>query len=46
MTSVKLGSERSHYGIVIVIRRRPRAHERATLLRFLERATEVGTRVS
>ena len=39
---VALGSERSHHGIVIVIRRRSRAQERAALLRLLERATETG----
>jgi predicted nuclease of predicted toxin-antitoxin system len=37
-----LGSQRSHPGIVIVIRRRSRAQERAALLRLLERATEAG----
>jgi hypothetical protein len=37
-----LGSERSHLGIVIVIRRRSRAQERAALLRLLDRATETG----
>ena len=39
---VKLGSERPHHGIVIVIRRRSRAHERAAMLRLVERATETG----
>lgn len=39
---VALGSERPHHGIIIVIRRRSRAHERAALLRLLERATETG----
>jgi predicted nuclease of predicted toxin-antitoxin system len=39
---VVLGSERSHLGIVIVIRRRSRAQERAALLRLLDRATETG----
>ena len=39
---VTLGSEPPHHGIVIVIRRRSRAQERAALLRLLERATETG----
>ena len=39
---VALGSERPHPGIVIVIRRRSRAQERAALLRLLEGATETG----
>jgi predicted nuclease of predicted toxin-antitoxin system len=39
---VKLGSERPHQGIVIVIRRRSRAHERAAMLQLVERATETG----
>ena len=39
---ITLGPERSHSGIVIVIRRRSRALERAALLRLLERATETG----
>ena len=39
---VTLGAERSHHGIVIVIRRRSRAQERVALLRLLERATEAG----
>jgi len=37
-----LGSQRPHPGIVIVIRRRSRAHERAALLGLLERATDTG----
>lgn len=39
---IKLGSNRAHHGIVIVIRRRSRALERAALLRLLEQATETG----
>ena len=39
---VKLGSERPHGGIVIVIRRRSRAHEGVALPRLVERATEAG----
>lgn len=39
---VALGSERSHHGIVVVIRRRSRGQERAALLRLIERATEKG----
>ena len=39
---VRLGSERAHHGIVIVVRRRSRALERAALLRLIEQATESG----
>lgn len=39
---VTLASERPHHGIVIVIRRRSRAQERAALLRLVDRATETG----
>lgn len=39
-----LASLRPHHGIIIVIRRRTRAEERAALLRLLERAGEMGIR--
>ena len=37
-----LGSQRPHAGIIIVVRRRSRAQERAALLRLIERATDTG----
>ena len=40
--SLQLARERPHHGIVIVIRRRSRAAERAALLRLLERAGAEG----
>jgi len=39
-----LATARAHHGIVIVIRRRTRADERAALFRLLERAGETGLR--
>lgn len=39
---IRLTRERPHHGIVVVIRRRSRAQERAALLRLLEGATETG----
>ncbi len=39
---ITLGSERPHSGIIIVVRRRSRAQERAALLRLVEHAGEVG----
>ena len=39
---LQLARERPHHGIVIVIRRRSRAAERAALLRLLERAGAEG----
>jgi len=39
-----LARARPHHGIVIVIRRRSRADERAALFRLLERAGETGLR--
>lgn len=39
-----LAKTRPHRGIVIVIRRRTRANERAALFRLLERAGETGLR--
>ena len=37
-----LATEKPHHGIVVVIRRRTRAAERAALFRLLERAGETG----
>ena len=37
-----LATARPHHGIVIIIRRRTRADERAALFRLLERAGETG----
>ena len=39
-----LATNKPHHGIVIVIRRRTRAAERAALFRLLERAAETGLR--
>jgi len=39
---LQLARQRPHHGIVIVIRRRSRAAERAALLRLVERAGTVG----
>ena len=39
-----LATNKPHHGIVIVIRRRTRAAERAALFRRLERAGETGLR--
>jgi len=39
-----LATTRPHHGIVIVIRRRTRADERAALFRLLERVGETGLR--
>lgn len=39
-----LATARPHHGIVIIIRRRTRADERAALFRLLERAGENGLR--
>ena len=41
---LNLATTRPHHGIVIVIRRRTRADERAALFRLLERAGETGPR--
>ena len=41
---LNLATTRPHHGIVIVIRRRTRADERAALFRLLERAGETGLR--
>jgi predicted nuclease of predicted toxin-antitoxin system len=41
---LRLATEQLHHGIVIVIRRRTRAAERAALFRLLERAGESGLR--
>lgn len=39
---LKLASHISHYGIVILIRRKTRAAERAALVQLLDRARETG----
>jgi predicted nuclease of predicted toxin-antitoxin system len=39
-----LAETEPHRGIIVVIRRRTRAHERAALLRLLERAGDIGLR--
>ena len=39
---LRLATKKPHHGIVIVIRRRTRAAERAALFRLLERAGEAG----
>jgi predicted nuclease of predicted toxin-antitoxin system len=39
---LELAKKRPHHGIVIIIRRRTRAAERAALFRLLERAGETG----
>jgi predicted nuclease of predicted toxin-antitoxin system len=41
---IKLAETRRHRGIIVVIRRKTRAAERAALLRLLERAGERGLR--
>ena len=41
---LKLAETEPHRGIIVVIRRRTRAHERAALLRLLERAGDTGLR--
>lgn len=41
---LNLAARKPHHGIVVVIRRRTRAAERAALFRLLERAGETGLR--
>lgn len=41
---LKLAETQPHRGIIVVIRRKTRAQERAALLRLLERAGETGLR--
>ena len=41
---LKLAETEPHRGIIVVIRRKTRALERAALLRLLERASETGLR--
>jgi predicted nuclease of predicted toxin-antitoxin system len=39
---IELAQDQPHHGIVVIIRRRTRAAERAALFRLLERAGETG----
>ena len=39
---LKLAEEKTHTGIIVLIRRRTRAAERAALIRLLDRAGELG----
>lgn len=39
---IELATRQAHHGIIVIIRRRTRAAERAALLRLLERADEAG----
>lgn len=41
---IALAERQPHHGIIVVIRRRTRAQERAAFVRLLERAGEVGLR--
>jgi hypothetical protein len=41
---LKLAATQPHHGVIILIRRKSRARERAALLRLLERAGETGLR--
>lgn len=41
---LQLANDKPHHGIIVVIRRRTRAAERAALFRLLDRAGEVGLR--
>jgi hypothetical protein len=41
---IKLAETQPHHGIIVIIRRKTRAAERAALLRLLERAGESGLR--
>lgn len=41
---LRLAAEKPHHGVIVVIRRRSRAQERAALFRLLERAGEEGIR--
>ena len=41
---IKLATRQTHHGIIVIVRRRTRAAERAALLRLLERAGEAGLR--
>jgi predicted nuclease of predicted toxin-antitoxin system len=41
---LRLSAKKPHHGIIIVIRRRTRAAERAALFRLLERSGETGLR--
>jgi hypothetical protein len=39
---LQLAKQKAHHGIIVVIRRRTRAAERAALFRLLDRAGEAG----
>ena len=39
---IQLAARQTHHGIIVIVRRRTRAAERAALLRLLERAGEPG----
>ncbi|MBS1834379.1 MAG: DUF5615 family PIN-like protein [Acidobacteria bacterium] len=41
---LRLTAERDHHGLIVLIRRKNRAEERAALLRLLHRAGDVGIR--
>lgn len=43
---MELAERQPHHGIVVLIRRRTRASERAALLRLLERAGETGLKAN
>ena len=39
---IQVATRQAHHGIIVIVRRRTRAAERAALLRLLERAGEAG----
>ena len=39
---IVLATQQTHHGIIVIVRRRTRALERAALFRLLERAGEAG----
>ena len=41
---IELATKQPHHGVIVIIRRRTRAAERAALLRLLERAGDEGLR--
>jgi len=46
MTFLRLAPIKPHHGIVILVRRRTRASERAALLNLIERAGESGLSIN